>query len=147
MESPAACDFGFNTAVDAFQKASIRRRQHRPCPGGSTSRPIGAWSGDPAANASLVHGAIDGLHFVGLNSVGIYASPGVWNSIVGNYAPPVPYWAASWGVDPATTCANVRSLFAGPLPAGPVQIVQYSSPSFALALGGMDTAFDDDYAC
>ncbi len=146
MESPAACDFGFNTAVDAFQKASI--------PGVNPAVPWwldvetdGAWSGDPAANASLVHGAIDGLHFVGLNSVGIYASPGNWNSIVGNYAPPVPYWAASWGVDPATTCANVRSLFAGPLPAGPVQIVQYSSPSFALALGGMDTAFDDDYAC
>ncbi len=147
MESPAACNFGFNTALDAFQKAAAA--------GVNTgvawwldveSDP--SWSGDLAANASLVQGAIDGLHYAGLNSVGIYASPGTWNGIVGDYAPRVPYWAASWGVNPATTCANVRSQFASAtLPAGPVQLVQYSSPSFALSDGGMDTAFDDDYAC
>ena len=83
---------------------------------------------------------------VALNSAGIYASPGVWSGIVGNYQPPVPYWAADWGINPATTCQNVKSLFGG-LPDGPVQMVQYSSPSTTLADGGMDTAFDDDYAC
>jgi hypothetical protein len=147
MESPLACNFGFNTAVDAFQKAAAA----------GVNAAVGwwldvesgpFWSGDQRANASLVQGAIDGLHFVGLNSVGIYASPGSWNGVVGSYAPPVPYWAASWGVDPANTCANVRSLFpSAQLPTGPVQIVQYSSPSFPLSVGGMDTNFDDDYAC
>ena len=63
-------------------------------------------------------GAIDGLHFEGLNSVGIYASPGSWNGIVGNYSPAVPYWAADWEINPATTCGNVHSIYAG-LPEGP----------------------------
>jgi hypothetical protein len=147
LPSPNACDYGFNTALDAFQKAA----------GAHVDTAVGWWldvESDPSwtsnlgANASLVQGAIDGLHFEGINSVGIYASPGVWNSVVGNFQPPVPYWAASWQHDPADTCANVRSLFpSARLPAGPVQLVQYSSPSAPLALGGMSTAFDNDYAC
>jgi hypothetical protein len=146
MESPAACNYGFNTALDAFQKAA-NAGVNAAVAWWLDVESDPSWSGDLAANASLVQGAIDGLHFAGLNSVGIYASPGVWNGIVGNYAPPVPYWAGSWQHDPADTCANVRSLFHGPLPAGPVQLVQYSSPSFPLGLGGMDTGFDNDYAC
>ncbi len=67
---------------------------------------------------------------------------------MGSYQPAVAYWAASWGIDPAVTCANIRSQFPDALlPSGPIQIVQYSSPSTQLALGGMDTAFDNDYAC
>ena len=65
---------------------------------------------------------------------------------MGNYQPAVPYWAADWGINPATTCQNVQSLFAG-LPNGPVQMVQYSSPTTPSPTGGMNTAFDDDYAC
>ncbi len=146
-ESPPACNFGFNTAIDAFQKAAAAG-VNAAVPWWLDVESGSFWSGDTAANASLVQGAIDGLHFVGLNSVGIYASPGVWNGVVGSYQPPVPYWAASWQHDPADTCANVRTLFASArLPTGPVQLVQYSSPSFPLALGGMDTSFDDDYAC
>ncbi len=110
---------------------------------------IPSWQADPNQNASLVQGALDGLRSSeGLNNVGIYASPGVWNGIVGGYQPAVAYWAASWGVDPASTCGSVRSQFpTARLPSGPVQIVQYSSPSTQLPLGGMDTAFDNDYAC
>ncbi len=143
-----ACNYGYNTAIDALAKAN----------GAGVPTGVGWWldvEGDPSwtsdlgANAALVQGAIDGLRAAGLNSVGIYASPGVWNSIVGPYQPPVPYWAASWQVNPATTCANVRTLFpSARLPAGPVQVVQFSSPSFPLALGGLDDAhFDNDYAC
>ena len=107
-----------------------------------------SWSTDLAANAAMIQGAIDGLHYEGLNGVGIYASPGSWNSIVGSYQPAVPYWAASWGIDPATTCANVRSQFSSArLPSGPVQLVQYSSPSTPTPHGGMSTSYDDDYAC
>ena len=110
--------------------------------------PPGSRRGQPTcgANAALVQGAIDGLHFEGLNGVGIYASPGVWRGIVGNYQPAVPYWAADWEINPATTCGNVQSLYSGPAH-GPVQIVQYSSPSSTYPAGGMSTIYDNDYAC
>jgi hypothetical protein len=142
--SATACDYGFNTALDAFNKAHAA--------GVNTS--VAWWldvedaslEADPSASAALVQGAIDGLHYEGLNGVGIYASPGLWKSLVGGYSPEVPYWAADWGLNPATTCQNVKSLYSG-LPAGPVQMVQYSSPSAVTPFGGMDTAYDNDYAC
>ncbi len=142
---PSSCNYGFNAAVQAFQDAQAANVttgvawwldvENDP-----------SWSHSTASNAALVQGAIDGLKSEGLNSVGIYASPGNWPSIVGNYQPAVPYWAADWGLDPATTCTNVTSKYSG-LPTGPVQIVQYSSPSAAYPLSGMDTLFDNDYAC
>ncbi len=142
--SQPACNFGFNTAVDAFAKAQAA--------GVNTS--VAWWldvednslKNQPAASSALVAGAIDGLHYEGLNGVGIYASPGLWKPIVGNYSPAVPYWAASWGPNPVTTCQGVKSQYSG-LPAGPVQMVQYSSPSFPTPYGGMSTNYDDDYAC
>ena len=145
--TPAACEYGFDTALDAFAKAQAA--------GVNTSvawwldvESDPSWSSNLSANAALVEGAIDGLHSEGLNSVGIYASPGSWNGIVGNYQPGAPYWAASWGVDPAATCTDVRSQFGSALlPTGPVQLVQYSSPSTIYPSGGMDTAYDNDYAC
>ena len=146
--SPQACNFGFNTAIDAFAKAQAA--------GVNTSvawwldvEKDPSWSSNLPANAALVQGAIDGLHSEGLNSVGIYASPGNWNAIVGaGYAPAAPYWAASWGINPATTCSTVRSQFSSSnLPRGPVQIVQYSSPSVPTPYGGMSTVYDNDYAC
>jgi hypothetical protein len=142
---PAACDYGFAAAQNAFTSAAAK--------GVNTSvawwldvESNPTWSSDTAANASLVAGAIDGLHAEGLNSVGIYASPGIWGGLVGDYSPAVPYWAADWGLDPAITCDNVQSLYSG-LPSGPVQIVQYSSPSAVTPYGGMNTSYDDDYAC
>jgi hypothetical protein len=150
--SATACDYGFNAAIDAFTKAQAAGVNTavewwldvEPSGGG-----VPAWSSDLDANAALVQGAIDGLHSEGLNSVGIYASPGDWNAIVGaQYAPEVPYWAASWGVSPSTTCTSVRTQFSSSnLPRGPVQIVQYSSPTVPTSYGGMNTTYDDDYAC
>jgi hypothetical protein len=145
--SPQACNFGYLTAQDAFTKAQAK--------GVNTSvawwldvEGDPSWSSNLGANAALVQGAIDGLHSEGLNSVGIYSSPGEWNNIVGDYQPPVPYWAADWQLDPAVTCQNVRSQIPNTfLPSGPVQIVQYSSPSFPYQAGGLSTAFDNDYAC
>ena len=142
--SPAACNYGFNTAVQAFNDAKTA----------GINALVPWWldvedaslSGHQSDTQALVQGSIDGLRYAGLNSVGIYASPGKWSDLVGNYQPAVPYWAADWGIVPWTTCANVHSLFAG-LPTGPVQIVQYSAPSATLALGGMDVTFDNDYAC
>ncbi len=142
--SQPACNFGFNTALDAFAKAQAA--------GVNTS--VAWWldvedntlKNQTSASSALVQGAIDGLHYEGLNGVGIYASPALWKTIVGSYTPAVPYWAADWGPNPTQTCQNVKSLFSG-LPTGPVQLVQYSSPSFPTPYGGMSTTYDDDYAC
>ncbi len=140
-----ACNYGYLAAQNAFTNAQSA--------GVNTSvawwldvESDPSWSSNLPSNAALVQGAIDGLHSEGLNSVGIYASPGSWSGIVGNYTPAVPYWAADWGINPATTCQNVKSLYSG-LPSGPTQIVQYSSPSATYPAGGMSTAYDDDYAC
>ncbi|HEY4927583.1 MAG TPA: hypothetical protein VIH95_00405, partial [Acidimicrobiales bacterium] len=143
--SPGACDYGFSAAIHAFDDASVA--------GVNTSVPWwldvedASFQNHQTASAGLVQGMIDGLHFSGINSVGIYASPGNWSSLVGAYSPAVPYWAADWGIAPWTTCSNIRSIYSG-LPTGPVQLVQYSSPSVKMTLGGMDSAtYDNDYAC
>ena len=60
-----------------------------PPPGGSTSRTVRDrnWSTNLQENAQFVQGALNALHETeGIADVGIYASPGVWNTIVGNYA-------------------------------------------------------------
>jgi len=150
MSTPYACNFGFNAALDAFNKAAAAGVntsvgwwldvEAYTIPG------MAGWSSTTKANASLIQGAIDGMHYEGLNNVGIYASPGVWSTVAGTYQPAVPYWAADWQLNPATTCQNVHTLYKH-LPAGPVAMVQYSSPTAVYSAGGMTTAFDDDYAC
>jgi hypothetical protein len=98
------------------------------------------------ANADVVEGALAALRAEGINSVGVYASPDVWGDIVGTYQPAVPYWVADWQVPPATACQDVHTTYRD-VPAGPVVMVQYSSPSYPYAASGTSTAFDDDYAC
>ena len=99
------------------------------------------WSGNLTENAQFVQGAINALHETeGVADVGIYASPGVWNNIVGSYQPDVPYWMADYLSPPSgpNTCADItRWQSKGALlPTGPLEIVQYNS-----------TQYDDDYAC
>ena len=145
--SPAGCNYGFNAAVDAFTKARAAHVNTQVAWWVDVEVDGAGWSGtDLAANASVVEGALEGLRAQGLNSVGIYASPGLWNSIVGTYAPPVPYWAASWGVAPTTTCTSVRSRFPyAHLPTGPVEVVQYDVGPVSTPIGPV--TFDKDYAC
>ena len=100
------------------------------------------WTSSTADNAQTVMGAIAALHNTeGVADVGIYASPGVWNSIVGDYQPSVPYWMADWLSPPSGpgTCAAVPGWEAREqLPSGPVEFVQYSDD-----INGAD----GDYAC
>ena len=93
-----------------------------------------------------------------VNSTGIYASPGVWNSIVGDYAPPVPYWMAWWqdygqpgdgnqSLGPLD-CQDAYRWFDGyygtyDLPSGGVVMVQYTDE----APDGFGGTFDGDYTC
>ena len=145
-ENPGACNFGYLTGQDAFQKAQAAGINTQVAWWLDVESDP-SWSGDPASNQSMIQGVIDALQYgEGINSVGIYASPAVWSGIVGNWSPSLPYWAADWGLDPSATCTNIHSHY-GILPSGPLQVVQYSSPSAPTPFGGMDTNFDDDYAC
>ena len=73
----------------------------------------GHWSGTLILNAIFVQAALTALHeYEGVPDVGIYASPGVWNSIVGTYEPDVPYWMADYLEPPSgpATCADYAAL-------------------------------------
>ena len=70
------------------------------------------WSGNLEENARFVQGALNALHeSEGIPDVGIYASPGVWNDIVGDYRPSVPYWMADYLASPSGpgTCADYQN--------------------------------------
>jgi len=112
------------------------------------------WSTSTSDNQQVVAGALAGLRALGVPHVGIYASPGVWTSIVGDWAPQVPYWAADWAeTAPSTICTTVNGNPNYPFLPGPVVMTQYSSPDEPgepynqYAFDGMDLAFDNDYAC
>jgi hypothetical protein len=99
------------------------------------------WSTNTVLNADFVQGALNALHETeGVADAGIYASPGVWNSILGTYSPSVPFWMADYLSSPSGpgSCADYANWVnnhGAHLP-GPPQLVQYNS-----------TQFDDDYAC
>jgi len=143
--APTSCNYGFNAAVDAFGKAQAAHINTAVAWWVDVERDGANWSTtDLAANAAVVEGALEGLRAEGLNSVGVYASPGLWSGIVGSYQPPVPYWAASWGIAPATTCANVHTRYPI-LPRGPVVVVQYDVSPVTTPIGPV--TYDKDYAC
>ena len=102
---------------------------------------------EPSREREFVQGALNALHETeGIADVGIYASPGVWNTIVGNYSPSVPYWMADYLSSPSGpgSCADYSNWVAkGAQLPGPPQIVQY----FSGPVGGSPGYYDDDYAC
>ena len=101
---------------------------------------VGFWSGSTTENALFVQGALNALHLTeGIANVGIYASPGNWNGIVGNFQPDVPYWMADYLANPSgpASCADYSRWTAQEhLPTGPLLIVQYNSATY-----------DEDYSC
>jgi hypothetical protein len=138
-DAAGACNAGYWAGIHAFNDAQSA--------GANTSVAwwldveVGYWSSNPTLNADFVQGALNALHETeGIANVGIYASPGNWNSIVGNYQPDVPYWMADYLSNPSGpgTCADIGrwQSMGKQLPSGPLQIVQYNSAQF-----------DEDYAC
>lgn len=100
-----------------------------------------SWSTNLPENAQEIQGAINGLRGQGVNNVGIYTSPDVWNTIVGDYQPPVPLWLAWWTGDGPGNCQNIKAYAASRgdlLPTGPVFVTQYTDNGGSL---------DGDYAC
>jgi hypothetical protein len=137
-----ACNWGYQAGIHSFQAAQAL--------GINTSVTWWLdvetfnWSSNTQENMQVVQGALFALHNAeGVADVGIYASPGTWNGIVGNYQPSVPYWMADWLSPPSGpgTCADVANQRAKHLlPTGPVTIVQYNN-----SVNGVSV--DGDYAC
>jgi hypothetical protein len=137
-----SCNAGYQAAQSAYGFAADDGA-------GSTSTPWWLdvetldqnWSGNLSENAQYVQGAINALHESdGIADVGIYASPGVWNGIVGPYQPDVPYWMADYLSPPSgpNSCADYFNRWKNSeqLPTGPLEVVQYFS-----------STYDEDYAC
>jgi hypothetical protein len=146
-----ACNAGYQAGLAAYSDASGAGV-------GSTSIPWwldvetydANWSGDLSENAQYVQGVLNALHETeGIPDVGIYASPGVWNDIVGNYQPDVPYWMADYLPSPSGpgSCADITRwqppTGSALLPSGPLEVVQY----FSVPVPGSPGNYDDDYAC
>jgi len=138
-----ACNFGYQAGVYAFNYVS-----------GQGVSPFvtwwldvekdPSWTSDTTENAQVVQGAINALRGLGINNVGIYASPDVWNQIVGDYQPPVPLWVAWWTGNGPANCTGVQAAFpAALLPTGPVFLTQYTDQ----ANGPNEPGLDGDYAC
>jgi len=137
-----SCNAGYQAGISAYTDA-------RNAGAGSTTIPwwldvetaSANWSGNLSENAQFVQGALNALHeSEGIPDVGIYASPGVWNNIVGSYQPDVPYWMADY-LSPASgpgSCADISrwQSMGKQLPSGPLEVVQYDSQQY-----------DMDYAC
>ena len=115
---------------------STRPRRLRQSPGGRRQHlgdlvagrggPLVQWAIRPRPTRRG-QGAIDGFHYEGLNSVGIYASPGQWNSIVGNYTAGRALLGGGLGTrsrrSPVRTCKTIYSRAAHRSgPDGPVQL-------------------------
>ncbi len=143
-DSVGACNAGYQAGISAYNDA-VSAGINAGVPwwldveNPPTSLP--QWSVNTQLNADFVQGAINALHETeGVADVGIYASPGVWNNILGTYSPSVPFWMADYLSSPSGpgSCAdywNWVNNHGAHLP-GPPAIVQYNS-----------TQFDDDYAC
>ena len=135
-----ACNFGFNQAQTIYGWALDAGVDTQVTWWLDVEAPSRFWTSQLPENAQVVMGAILGLRAEGINNVGIYASPGVWNNVVGNYQPAVPYWMAWYsGQGGPFNCLNAGQWTSSEqLPTGPVAMTQYSSNV---------NGFDGDYAC
>ena len=137
-----SCNAGYEAGINAYNDAVTAGAGSTTIPWWLDVETAGStWSGDLTENAQFVQGALNALHETeGIPDVGIYASPAVWNTIVGNYQPDVPYWMADY-LSPAggpASCADIGRWqnMGKQLPNGPLEIVQYDSQQY-----------DMDYAC
>jgi hypothetical protein len=143
-DSVGACNAGYQAGIHAYNDA-VAAGVNAAVPWWlDVENPpsnLPQWSSNTQLNADFVQGALNALHETeGVADVGIYASPGLWNSLLGTYSPSVPYWMADYLPSPSGpgSCADYENWVVnhGAHLPGPPEIVQYDS-----------TQFDDDYAC
>jgi hypothetical protein len=150
-DSAGACNAGYQAGIHAYSDA-VAAGVNAGVPWWldveNNPPSVGAWSGNTQLNADFVQGALNALHEnEGVADVGLYASPGVWNNIVGDYTPSVPYWMADYLASPSGpgSCADYQNwvMNHGAQLPGPPEIVQY----FSGPVPGSPGNYDDDYAC
>jgi hypothetical protein len=146
-DSVGACNAGYWAGIHAYNDA-VAAGANAGVPWWLDVESDPSWSNNAQLNADFVQGALNALHETeGVADVGIYASPGVWSSIVGSYQPDVPYWMADYLGSPSGpgSCGDYsnRWLAHVPLPSGPLELVQY----FSGPVPGSPGNYDDDYAC
>jgi len=138
-----ACNFGYQAALFAYNYV-VSQNVNPLVTWWLDVESDPSWSSNTTENMEVVQGAINGLRGQGINNVGIYASPDNWNTIVGDYQPPVPMWVAWWTYDSGPyNCQNIKSYAASRgdlLPTGPVFVTQYTDQANGQSLDG-------DYAC
>ncbi|MHB8219275.1 MAG: glycoside hydrolase family 25 domain-containing protein, partial [Acidimicrobiales bacterium] len=149
-----ACNYGFHQAQNTYTMAKRVLGVHATVTWWlDVENTNYDWSSNAAQNAQVVRGALMGLRAKGINTVGIYASPGVWNSIVGTYQPPVPYWMAWYtnttGGGGPYNCTHVTTwTVKKALPTGPVVMTQYAdNVGYTPTPMHFSPGFDGDYAC
>lgn len=85
--------------------------------------PVFPWSADPAANAQVVRGAVRAYRDAGLR-VGIYSTPHLWRTVVGDLHLGVPEWRAA-----GQTSYDVARSRCGPqwsIQGGPAVLAQWT---------------------
>jgi hypothetical protein len=138
-----SCNAGYQAGTHAYTDAVNTPGVNAGVPWWLDVETTGAnWSASTSENAQFVQGALNALHeSEGVADVGIYASPGLWNAIVGDFTPSVPYWMADYLSSPSGpgSCADYQNWVTnhGAQLPGPPAIVQYNS----------DARYDYDYAC
>jgi hypothetical protein len=143
-DTTSCFNLGYNAAVHAYNDAAAAGANPSVPWWLDIEEPSQYWNSNTSLNQATVMGGLEALHNTeGVPSVGIYASPDVWNQVVGSYQPSVPYWMALWTGSGPESCNQYASKAASDrLPTGPLEIVQYDSPSFDSSL-----TYDEDYAC
>ena len=146
--SDQACNFGYAAATYAFNYVNTNGVNPYVTWWLDVEDANDYWSSNPAENAQVVQGAVNGLRDKGINNVGVYTSPDSWNPIVGSYQPAVPVWIAWYsGQGGPYNCANVATYAANHhdlLPTGPVWLTQYTNNATTQSNG---QPVDGDYAC
>ncbi len=144
-----SCNAGYQAGIHAYTDAASTPGVDAQVPWwlDVENNSIAPWSGSTQENALFVQGALNAVHETeGVADVGIYASPDVWNTIVGNFTPSVPYWMADYLASPSGpgSCSDYANrVAAGDRLPGPPEIVQY----FSGPVPGSPGDYDDDYAC
>jgi hypothetical protein len=136
-----ACNWGYEAGLYAFQYA--QSQAVNPLLTWWLDVEGANWSANTSENDQVITGAINALRGAGVNNVGVYTSPLIWNGIAGNFQPAVPLWVAWYTNDPQGNCANAVTYAAQNgnfLPTGGVWITQYTDLANGVSLDG-------DYAC
>ena len=117
-------------------------------PGGWTwsRHPRSAWS-STAANAALIRGPSTASTPRASTASASTPAPATGRHRGHTTSRPSPTGPPTGRSTRPPPAQNVQVALLGGLPDRAGEIVQYSSPSIALSYGGMNTAFDDDYAC